>query len=147
MDYTIDPTALARVLRMGGPSLLGRLIDTALANLETRRGELALALLGDDDGDNGDAGGGDAVAAERAAHSIKSSARNLGATSLGAAAEEAEELARRQEKGWSEAARRLLTADFGALRAELDEASRLAIEAFHQPSFGGSAEGSAEGSP
>lgn len=120
MDYTIDLRALARVLRMGGPGLLGRLIDTALANLETRRAELALALGGDTGG--GDTGGGDAGGAERAAHSIKSSARNLGATALAVAAEAAEELARHQQPGWQEAARILLSAELGVLRAELEKA-------------------------
>ena len=112
MDNTIDPGALTRTLRMGGPHLLRRLIDTALANLETRRGELFRALEGD----------GDIQAAERAAHSIKSSARNLGATALGAAAEAAEELARQEATGWQAAARPLLEADLGGLRQALEKA-------------------------
>ena len=121
MDDSIDLEALARVLRMGGPGLLGRLIETALGNLETRRAELSLALAG------GDSGTGDAAAAERAAHSIKSSARNLGATSLGAAAEEAEELARHEAVGWQEAARKLLAADLDALRTALEKARVVAV--------------------
>lgn len=121
MDDTIDLEALARVLRMGGPGLLGRLIDTALGNLETRRTELSLALAG------GDSGTGDAAAAERAAHSIKSSARNLGATSLGAAAEVAEELARQEAVGWQEAAQELLAADLDALRTALEKARVVAV--------------------
>lgn len=121
MDETIDLDALARVLRMGGPGLLGRLIDTAMANLKTRRAELSRALSG------GDAGTGDVDAAERAAHSIKSSARNLGATALGAAAEEVEELARQKAAGWQAAAQKLLAADLDALRTALEKARIVAV--------------------
>jgi len=113
LDYTIDPAALARVLRMGGATLLSRLVETALGNLATRRAELASALLS-----------GDIAAAERAAHSLKSSSRNLGATHLGNLAEKAEELARENAAGWQEAAKALLAADLEALEAALQVACR-----------------------
>ena len=101
---------------MGGPALLDRLVQTALGNLETRRGELATAVKG-----------GDAAAAERAAHSIKSSSRNLGATRLGELAEAAENLAARAAPGWPRAAEPLLGADLAALRRALERASAAAV--------------------
>jgi HPt (histidine-containing phosphotransfer) domain-containing protein len=112
IDGRIDSTALQRVMRMGGPSLLGRLVAAAFGNLETRRGELAAALAA-----------GDGAAAERAAHSIKSSARNVGADALGDAAAVAEELARTGEEGWRAAAAMLLAADLTALRAAVTAAA------------------------
>lgn len=107
----IDSGALDRVLRMGGPGLLGRLVEAAFGNLVQRRGELAAALAA-----------GDAAAAERAAHSIKSSSANLGASQLGALAAAAEALARRAEPGWREAAEPLLSADLVALRTAVEAA-------------------------
>lgn len=101
---------------MGGPGLLGRLVDTALGNLETRKAELAAALAG-----------GDAAAAERAAHSIKSSARNLGATMLGELAEAVENLAAQRHAGWPAAAERLLGADLTELRFSLERAVAAAV--------------------
>lgn len=111
IDIEIDPMALERVLRMGGKALLGRLVAAAFGNLETRRGELAAAL-----------GTGDAAAAERAAHSIKSSAKNVGASALGELAEAAEELARQGGGGWREAAAPLLELDLAELRAAVERA-------------------------
>jgi HPt (histidine-containing phosphotransfer) domain-containing protein len=115
VDYQIDPGALARVLRMGGPGLLGRLVETALGNLATRRAELEAALAN-----------GDAAAAERASHSIKSSARNLGASTLGELAEAAENLAATADPGWPAAARTVTAADLGALRDACERASAAA---------------------
>lgn len=116
MDYQIDPAALARVLRMGGPGLLQRLVETALGNLETRRAELAAAVAN-----------GEVAAAERAAHSIKSSTRNLGATMLGELAEAAEQLAAQRHAGWPAAAERVLGADLTALRLSLERAVAAAV--------------------
>jgi HPt (histidine-containing phosphotransfer) domain-containing protein len=115
VDYEIDSRALARVLRMGGPGLLGRLVETALGNLETRRCELAAAVAV-----------GDAAAAERAAHSLKSSSRNLGATTLGNLAETAEHLAAEGHGGWPAAAHELLGADLAELRRSLERATAAA---------------------
>lgn len=102
---------------MGGPGLLGRLVETALGNLETRIAELVAAMAG-----------GDAPAAERAAHSIKSSARNLGATKLGELAEAAEHLAAQRLASWPAAAELLLGADLAALRLSLERAVAAAVE-------------------
>ncbi len=111
-DYEIESGALSRVLRMGGTSLLERLIETALGNLAVRCGELAAALAQ-----------GDAAAAERAAHSIKSSSANLGASALSRQAERAEALAREGVNGWGEAAAALLAADLAALRRSVAAAA------------------------
>ena len=127
MTYEIDPQALTKVLRLGGPQLLARLVETALGNLHTRRGELAAALAA-----------AEATAAERAAHSIKSSARNLGAEGLAALAERAETLARDAagdaSAAWPAAARELLAAaDLDALRAALEPACQALTHAAAAP--------------
>lgn len=117
MDYEIDRGALSRVLRVGGTGLLARLVEAALGNLAVRSAELAAAIAG-----------GDAAAGERAAHSIKSSAANLGATVLAQAAAAAEALARAGDGGWPAAAGVLLAADLAALREHVERAAALLSE-------------------
>jgi HPt (histidine-containing phosphotransfer) domain-containing protein len=80
--FLLDATAFARVLELGGPQLLGRLIDLFLENAPER---LARALRG--------AAGADLETVERATHSLKSTAGNLGARRLQLIAERIERLA------------------------------------------------------
>ena len=67
----LDPTAAGRLRRLGGDDLVRRMGEMFLALGEER---LAAARSG--------LAGGDLDALERAAHSLKSSAGNLGATAL-----------------------------------------------------------------
>jgi HPt (histidine-containing phosphotransfer) domain-containing protein len=78
----LDRTALEKVRALGGPQLLARLIDMFLENAPAR---LARALAGAEQAD--------LETVERATHSLKSTAGNLGARRLQQLAETAEDLA------------------------------------------------------
>jgi HPt (histidine-containing phosphotransfer) domain-containing protein len=78
----LDRTALEKVRTLGGPHLVARLIDMFLENAPDR---LARAVAGTADGD--------LETVERATHSLKSTAGNLGARRLQLLAEAAEDLA------------------------------------------------------
>ena len=77
----LDPDAIDSVLRVGGVGLLARLVEVAEENVRNRLDQLAEALASDPP---------DLAAAERAAHSIKSSAAYLGVEILRRRAEEME---------------------------------------------------------
>lgn len=76
----IDDAMLHRLQRLGGDKLLGRMIDLFLENTPSR---IASAVLGERDGN--------VKAVERAAHSLKSTAGNLGAGALQRIAEQIED--------------------------------------------------------
>lgn len=78
----IDPRALARLQEWGGDKLLRELVRIFLDNSPTRVDQMRTAV-----------NGGDIKDAERAAHSLKSSAANLGAERLRALASEVERAA------------------------------------------------------
>ena len=83
-DYIgIDPEALARLERMGGPDFVKKMITLFLEEAPER---LAAARQGEQSGDH--------TAVADAAHSLKSSAQNFGASKLSSIAEEIEMLAR-----------------------------------------------------
>ena len=67
----IDPAGLARLHKIGGPSFVKQMIDIFLEEVP---GRLAAARNGEQTGDH--------AAIAEAAHSIKQSAHNFGATSL-----------------------------------------------------------------
>ena len=72
----IDPSAMARLHRVGGPRLVGRMIELFLANAPERVGRAVAAAEKDD-----------LPGIERATHSLKSMAANVGALQLYAMAE------------------------------------------------------------
>jgi two-component system, sensor histidine kinase and response regulator len=106
----LDRAALEKVRAVGGPALVGRLIDMFLANAPER---LARARAAD--------GAGDAVALERAVHSLKSTAGNLGARRMQLVAEHAEAAA---ALGASQRMGPLLT----RLEAVFDETRQILIQ-------------------
>jgi two-component system sensor histidine kinase BarA len=71
MPSSLDPTAIDRLLQIGGPDLLRRMIEAYLGTSPER---LTAALEG--------YASGDLQAVERAAHSLKSSSANFGAEDL-----------------------------------------------------------------
>ncbi|MEO6788807.1 MAG: Hpt domain-containing protein [Chthoniobacteraceae bacterium] len=72
----IDPAGLARLDKLGGPSFVKKMIDIFLEEVP---GRMAAARTGEQTGDH--------AAVGEAAHSIKQSAHNFGATSLSLIAE------------------------------------------------------------
>jgi two-component system, sensor histidine kinase and response regulator len=78
----VDPAAIARLREWGGDALVGRMIELFLELGPERAGAIRIGL------DEGDQEG-----VERAAHSLKSSAGNLGAEQLRRAAHRLEESA------------------------------------------------------
>ncbi|HSM61891.1 MAG TPA: Hpt domain-containing protein [Longimicrobiales bacterium] len=78
----LDPTALDRLREWGGDKLLGQMIRLFLDNSPTRMDQIRAAV-----------NGGEIRDAERAAHSLKSTAANLGAEELRALAAELEAVA------------------------------------------------------
>jgi HPt (histidine-containing phosphotransfer) domain-containing protein len=78
----LDPAALARLRKLGGTALVRQMIELYLAN-----GAERIGLVRDG------AAAGDAALVERAAHTMKSSAGNLGAVHLQRSAEALESLA------------------------------------------------------
>ncbi len=83
MDIDVDPEAIRRLLRAGGPDLVEKMLLLFLANTPDRLSRMRTG-----------AEGADWASLERAAHSMKSSAAYLGLGDLHARAEEAERLAR-----------------------------------------------------
>jgi HPt (histidine-containing phosphotransfer) domain-containing protein len=81
-EPALDGTALARLERLGGAALVRQMIELYLTN-----GPERVQLLADG------AASGDAERVQRAAHTMKSSAGNLGAVRLQHTADEIETLA------------------------------------------------------
>ncbi|MDT8341642.1 MAG: Hpt domain-containing protein [Longimicrobiales bacterium] len=69
-DPVVDPTALVRLEALGGETLLREMARLYLENAELRVAQIGRGL----------AAGGELSDAEAGAHSLKSSAANLGAT-------------------------------------------------------------------
>ena len=82
----IDPTGLARLNKIGGPVFVRRMIDLFLEEAPDR---LSAARKGEESGD--------LIAVAEAAHSLKSSAQNFGASRLSRMAGEIELRARANE--------------------------------------------------
>lgn len=78
----LDPSALARLQEWGGEKLLGQMIRLFLENAPTRVEQIRGGLLR-----------GDLAEAEKGAHSLKSSAANVGALRLRDVAAEMERAA------------------------------------------------------
>jgi HPt (histidine-containing phosphotransfer) domain-containing protein len=108
----LDRTALDRLLRLGGQPLLQQMIELYLTHAPERLDALEQGLQAGDPGQ-----------VERAAHTLKSSAGNLGARRLQHSAEAVEALAARGVVD-AELAARLREdheASTGALRSALEE--------------------------
>lgn len=104
----LDPAAAARLRRLGGERLLRELIELFL--------QLGPARV-----DAGTAAASDWEAAERACHSLKSAAGNLGAVELQRLAGEQEDAAAaRRTEGWAERGAALRAA-YAAAERELRE--------------------------
>lgn len=74
-SVVLDPAALERLKEWGGERLLSQMVKLFLENSPTRMDQI-----------RGGIGGGDIEEAEKGAHSLKSSAANVGAEELRAAA-------------------------------------------------------------
>lgn len=110
----LDPTALERLRRLGGEPLAQRM---AALFVDLGRERVASARAGIE--------AGDAEAVERAAHSLKSSAGNVGAATLQEAATRAEEAAEAARAGRSG---EVPLAELVARMADAFEAARRALE-------------------
>jgi len=108
-EPTLDPEALERLRTLGGPTLLAKMIDLFLENTPKR---LAAAGAGESSGNW--------YEVERAAHSLKSSAANLGLTGLQSLAREVEEFAERRQADRVGPLLRELEALFPAVKARLE---------------------------
>ena len=85
---TLDPAALDRLLDLGGPPLVRKMIDAFLGS-SPKRVEMALESRSN----------GDLKGIEQAAHSLKSSTANFGATALVELVTEVEQLAAAERRG------------------------------------------------
>ena len=111
-DDTIDPTAIARLERLGGADFLRQMIELYLQHGPERIRALNAGVTNND-----------AREVERAAHALKSSAGNLGATRLQAAALALEllALAQKVDQPAAELVYQEYAASEAALRARLQE--------------------------
>jgi HPt (histidine-containing phosphotransfer) domain-containing protein len=110
----LDETALERLKALGGDELLAEMIDLFLEHGTER---LQAALAG--------RRGGDRAAIERAAHSLKSTAGNLGAQALQRTAQAVELVAASAEEPALEELMHELEARFAEVRAALVEQRRM----------------------
>ena len=85
---SFDPAALDRLLDLGGPPLVLKMIDAYLGS-SPQRVEMAQESMAS----------GDLKGVEQAAHSLKSSSANFGATSFVELVAEVERLAADEERG------------------------------------------------
>jgi HPt (histidine-containing phosphotransfer) domain-containing protein len=102
----LDPSAVTRLRRLGGERLLREMLELFLQ-------------LGPERLTAADAASGDVEAAERACHSLKSAAGNVGATTLQAAAAEAERAAGARDRAALAAATQNLRSTYAAAETEL----------------------------
>ena len=102
----LDPSAATRLRRLGGERLLREMLELFL-----QLGPERLAAA--------DAASGDLEAAERACHSLKSAAGNVGATALQAAAAEAERAAGTRDRAALAAATQNLRSTYASVEGEL----------------------------
>lgn len=110
MDINLDPAALERLRDLGGEALLSKMIELFLENTPKR---IQAALEGERTGNWHEV--------ERAAHSIKSSAANLGLGGLQSLAHQVEELAELQQAGPLVPLLHELEAHYPAIRARLQD--------------------------
>lgn len=108
-DTSLDPAALARLRELGGEDLIAKMIDLFLENTPKR---IQAALQGEKSGSWHEV--------ERAAHSIKSSAANLGFEGLRGLALEIEGAAERRRGAAIAPMLRELQAIFPAIKATLE---------------------------
>jgi HPt (histidine-containing phosphotransfer) domain-containing protein len=109
----LDGVALERLKSLGGPELLAQMIDLFLEHGSER---LRAALAGERSGDRG--------AMERAAHSLKSTAGNLGAQALQRSAQAIELSAPTADERALTGLMRDLEARFAEARTALEEERR-----------------------
>ncbi|UCD38425.1 MAG: Hpt domain-containing protein [Fidelibacterota bacterium] len=109
----LDNTVLERMRKLGGDKFLGELIDLFLEHVPNRLDE---ALAGEQ--------AGDLEAIERAAHSIKSSAGNLGAMAILELTGQIEQLAADHQADAIPPLMRDLEAAFAQLRPRLEDVKR-----------------------
>lgn len=105
----IDPKAQARLLEWGGAKLVTQMIKLFLENAPTRIDQVRRGVNG----------GGTMKEAERGAHSLKSSAANVGAVTLSRISAEIEDLASREDVAAIQAAVPRLEAAYTLVSAEL----------------------------
>ncbi len=113
MEVNLDPAALERLRELGGEALLSKMIDLFLENTPKR---IQAALEGERVGNWHEI--------ERAAHSIKSSAANLGLGGLQTLAHQVEGLAGAQQGGPLVPLLRELEVLYPAIRARLQDARK-----------------------
>ena len=106
----LDPAAVVRLQRLGGDKLLRQMIRLYLENCQERLAQI----------DAGLAEGGDLEETRRGAHSLKSSAANVGALRVSAAATELEEAAGGGDEDRCRALHPVLLAASEAARERLD---------------------------
>ena len=109
-EVAIDPAALQRLRDLGGDALLSKMIDLFLENTPKR---IQAALDGERTGNWHEV--------ERAAHSLKSSAANLGLTGLQTLAHDIEDLCGMQKAEAVVPRLREIEVLFPAIRARLLE--------------------------
>lgn len=110
-DTVIDPAAIDRLREWGGDKLVRQMIRLYMENARVRLGQI----------DEGLAPGGDIATTEQGAHSLKSSAANVGATRVNRLAAELEDLSGNGDASAAEPLRE-------RLRTAVDEAD-VALEA------------------
>lgn len=115
LEPTMDRAALEKLRALGGVPLLTKMIDLFLENTPKR---IAAAHGGEKSGDW--------YEVERAAHSLKSSAANLGLTDLQSLAREIEDLAERRQPEKVGPLLRELESRFPAVKVRLEEEKRAA---------------------
>ncbi len=105
----LDTAALDRLRDWGGPTLLSQMVHLFLDNSPTRLEQIRTGVQE-----------GEARNAERGAHSLKSSAANVGAMELSRIAARIEEIASRGDLDAVEAERPSLEAAFERVRERLE---------------------------
>lgn len=106
----LDPAALERLRQWGGAKLLSQMVRLFLENGPTRLEQIRTGVQGDALGD-----------AERGAHSLKSSAANVGATALSRIAARMEDLASQGDRAAVDGLRPDLEAAWERARGRLTE--------------------------
>ncbi len=115
LEPTVDRAALEKLRTLGGVALLTQMIDLFLENTPKR---IAAAQGGEKSGNW--------YEVERAAHSLKSSAANLGLTDLQSLAREIEDLAERRQSEKVIPLLHELESRFPAIKLRLEEEKRAA---------------------
>jgi HPt (histidine-containing phosphotransfer) domain-containing protein len=106
---SIDPAALERLREWGGDKLVGQMVHLFLDNSLTRMEQIRTGATGDD-----------LAEAEKGAHSLKSSAANVGAESVREVAAEMEGLAGSGDRDGVKALLPRMEEVYASARAELE---------------------------